>query len=197
MVNFKKQFKVMRIDLIGCGLVVVALGLTTYFGGLRQNAASAQLSDIWRESFDIQERSSQLQRDFDKYEADYKQKYSDAEKAGKLDDQIPIEDRLTNVRQMATDHGWQDWQIAPGPTHVAVDVRERTFIVTGVATYAQLMQFLHDFEESTTWADISHFRITPRRITGLSDECDVEFTLNFYSSYQEASAGTGAARQKS
>lgn len=174
-----------RIDAIGGAVVLLGICVAAWFGPLKADSAAEALEGITNTQLEMQAEHSQLQKAIQINMDQWRALKERAQREGNLDDQLPVQDRLRTIREMATRHGWHDLQIMPVQWRSAVDVAEQTFSISGRAGYHELISFFKSFEQSKTWADISHLSVEPIRgaSVGGEMECRVELTLNFYSSY--------------
>ena len=173
------------IDLAGGLLVVAGLSVMVWFGWLKRDSAALELDQIRNQTTDMQSEHSRLQKIIARSQLEYQQTKESAEREGKLVTQLDLEDRLRGFRDLTGHHGWTDLQIIPVQWRSAEDVAEQTFNVTATCTYEQLLNFFHDFEVSSNWADISYFKAAaaPKAFLDTPEQCTVEFTLHFYSGY--------------
>lgn len=179
-----KRLVIPRVD--GIGSILMAAGLCTFawFGPLKADSAAGELEQIRNAQLEMQTEHSRLQRAIERNVAEWRSLKEKAEREGKLDEQLPVQERLRAVRELADSHGWRDVHIMPVQWRSAVDVAEQTFSISAGASYHQLLSFFRAFERSDTWADISHLVIKPllQEQSG-EHQCQLELTLNFYSSY--------------
>lgn len=179
-----KRHIIPRVD--GIGSILVAAGLFTFawFGSLKADSAAGELEEIRSSQIDLQTEHSKLQKAIERNVAEWRSFKEKAQLEGKLDEQLPVQERLRAVRELADAHGWRDVHIMPVQWRSAVDVAEQTFSISANASYHQLLSFFQAFERSDTWADISHLVIKPSEQEKSGEhECQLELTLNFYSSY--------------
>ncbi len=175
------------VDAIGGGAVLAALCVAAWFGPLKAYSAADQLGQLTDQQFEMQAEHSRLQKAIERNVAEWQTLKEEARREGKLDDQLPVQDRLRAVRELAERQGFNDIQIMPVQWCSAVDVAEQTFSLTAKVGYFELMSFFKAFERSATWADISHLSIKQIAVTpaGYGQQFDLEITVNFYSSYEQ------------
>lgn len=174
-----------RVDGIGGTVVMLGICVAAWFGPLKADSAAEALEGITNTQHEMQAEHSRLQKAIQVNMDQWRALKEQARREGNLDDQLPVQDRLRTIREMAARHGWHDLQIMPVQWRSAVDVAEQTFSISGRAEYYELISFFKSFEQSETWADISHLSIEPVRDPSSHGEmeCRVALTLNFYSSY--------------
>ncbi|MCH8965168.1 MAG: hypothetical protein IIB58_09420 [Planctomycetes bacterium] len=179
------------VDAIGGVVVLAALCVAACFGPLKAHSAADQLDQLMDQQSEMQTEYSRLQKIIEQNVAEWRTLKDQARREGKLDDQLPVQDRLRAVRELAERQGFNDIQIMPVQWRSAVDVAEQTFSLTATVGYIELMSFFKAFERSATWADISHLSIKPIAVTpagtgaGHGQQYDLEITVNFYSSYEQ------------
>lgn len=175
------------VDAIGGVAVLAALCVAAWFGPLKAHSAADQLDQLMDLQAEMQTAHSRLQKAIERNVAEWQTLKEKARREGKLDDQLPVQDRLRAVRDLAERQGFNDIQIMPVQWRSAVDVAEQTFSITAKVGYFELMSFFKAFERSATWADISHLSIKQIAVTpaGHGQQFDLEITVNFYSSYEQ------------
>ena len=179
-----KRLVIPRVDGIGSILMVAGLCTFAWFGPLKADSAADELEQIRTAQLEMQTEHSRLQKAFERNVVEWRSLKEKARREGKLDEQLPVQERLRAVRELADSHGWRDVHIMPVQWRSAIDVAEQTFSISASASYHQLLSFFQAFERSDTWADISHLAIKPLLKEQSSEQqCQLELTLNFYSSY--------------
>ena len=175
------------VDAVGGVVVLAALCVAAWFGPLKAHSAADQLGELTDQQLEMQTEHSRLQKAIERNVAEWRTLKEEARREGKLDDQLPVQDRLRAVRELAERQGFNDIQIMPVQWRSAVDVAEQTFSLTATVGYLELMSFFRAFERSATWADISHLSIKPIAAppAGRAQQYDLEITVNFYSSYEQ------------
>lgn len=173
-----------RVDGIGSILMVAGLCIFAWFGPLKADSAAVELEQIRSAQLEMQTEHSRMQKAIGRNVAEWRSLKEKAQREGKLDEQLPVQERLRAIRELAGQHGWRDVHIMPVQWRSAVDVAEQTFSISATVSYYQLLSFFQAFERSDTWADISHLAIKPllKEQSG-EQQCQLELTLNFYSSY--------------
>ncbi len=177
------------VDAIGGAVALAALCVAAWFGPLKAHSAAEQLVQLTDQQLEMQTEHSRLQQAIERNVTEWRALKEDARREGKLDDQLPVQDRLRAVRELAERQGFDDIQIMPVQWRSAVDVAEQTFSLTAKVGFSELMSFLKAFERSATWADISHLSIKPIAATPADHRqlYDLEITVNFYSSFEQDS----------
>ena len=183
-----------RIDGIGGICAVVGVCVVAWFSLLKSDSAADELEHIRDSQLQMHTEHSRLQKAIQRNVSEWRKLKRQAEQEGKLDEQMPVQDRLRAVRELADQHGWADVHIMPVQWRSAIDVAEQTFSINSRASFRQMVAFFAAFERSDTWADISHLTVTPpaqRDQTGSAGDAQakqddgfhVDLILNFYSSY--------------
>ena len=174
-----------RVDAIGAMCAVLGICTVAWFSVLKSDSAADELEHITDSQGEMRTEHTRLQKTIQLNVAEWRKLKRQAEQEGKLDEQMPVQDRLRAVRELADRHGWADVHIMPVQWRSAIDVAEQTFSINSRADFRQLVSFFSAFEGSDTWADISHLTIEP--LSGAKAKYDMDFrvdlTLNFYSSY--------------
>ncbi|MCH8854241.1 MAG: hypothetical protein IID41_16555, partial [Planctomycetes bacterium] len=101
------------VDAIGGVVVLAALCVAACFGPLKAHSAADQLDQLMDQQSEMQTEYSRLQKIIEQNVAEWRTLKDQARREGKLDDQLPVQDRLRAVRELAERQGFNDIQIMP------------------------------------------------------------------------------------
>ena len=179
-----KKRKRIIYDLVGISLTVGIVGVGIWLGFLQPRSASQRLSALKSDWSRKKAELRSVEEAKRRQSAELADLQKDIRSRGALPAQSPIEAELRTIDELARKNRMELDGVTPVTSKEYPGITELKYAVQGRSTFAGLLGFLRDFEQSTFWADVTRLKIGGR--AGNRGEGNafrpIEFEVNLFAS---------------
>jgi hypothetical protein len=149
----------MVVDVIGVLVVAALAGVAVCYGFLNADRASRELQEITAIVEGLQRTTDETKATLQQQTQVYEARRAALGEGDLLPEEIPIENDLRAVSDIARRHRLELIEFSPLGSFLYPGVRETRYRLRAVGRFAQYLRFFRDFERSDSWADITYLEL--------------------------------------
>jgi hypothetical protein len=169
-------------DLVGATVTLALIGAGVWCGVVRPHGTSRRIATLESNLAEIQATQRANEDVVRRKTSELTTLTQDLNRRGALPDQSPVEADLRTLTQVAQVNGFEIVEVAPLTSHVYPGVSELRYRIKGRSSYAGLIAFLIDFEQTGFWADIVDLKVDRAPAAKDDQTRSVELVVSLFAS---------------
>lgn len=182
-----KNRSLLLVDAVGLTVVVLLAAVGVWCGLVDAGQAGRQIAELKTAVQQLQENRERLRGTLQRQEETLHKRQTAFGERDLLPESTPVEREFSTVTALAIRNGLEVSGFTPQGSTEYPGIHENRFLMRAQGSFAGYLAFLHEFQISKSWADMTYLSLTPGK--GLPGEKTTgELTLSLYSATAEQAA---------